>query len=165
MDNSTSGSTLIIERTFDAPRQLVWDVWTKPEHCMKWWGARVVTCPVAKIDFRVGGKYHLCMNCPMPDGSVVEVWSTGYYKEINPIEKIVCTDSFADAEGNIVSGEHYGVEDFPMEVEVVIQFDDLGGKTRMILHHHSLPDSMKSDCEVGWNESFDKMSELLDSLK
>jgi uncharacterized protein YndB with AHSA1/START domain len=104
---------LVITRIFDAPRELVWKAWTEPEQVMRWWGAKIITSPACKIDSRVGGKYHFCMR--MPDGQ--DVWSTGVYKEIVPLERIVKTDSFADAEGNVVPGSYYGLEeDFPLEL-------------------------------------------------
>ncbi len=155
---------LVIERVFNAPRQLVWDVCTKPEHVMRWWGPRNFSFPIVKIDFRVGGKYHMCMTGTMPDGSNVEIWSTGYYKEINPIERIVCTDSFADAEGNVVSSDHYGTEGWELEVDVELMFEDLGNrKTKMTLRH-SMPEFMADEGIVGWNESFDKLAEVLETL-
>ena len=150
---------LEITRIFDAPRELVWKTWTEPERLMLWWGAKDITSPACKIDFRVGGKYHICMR--MPDGQ--NVWSTGVYKEIVPLERIVCTDSFADADGNVVSGTYYGLEeDFPLELLMIVTFEDLDGKTKMILRHHGLPTGeMAEMTEQSWNQSFDKLAESL----
>ncbi len=165
MSEPLSSRTLVIERVFNAPRQLVWDAWTKPEHMVRWWGPRAFSCPTAKIDFRVGGKYLMSMSGPMPDGSTAEIWSTGTYKEIHPISKIVCTDSFADAEGNIVPSEHYGMAGFPHQVNVIVEFADMGNKTKMTLHHEDMPEYMGDDATTGWNESFDKLAELLETLR
>ena len=63
---------LSITRIFDAPRELVWKAWTNPEMFRKWWGPKGFTCPVSRIDFRVGGKYLSCMRGP--DGK--DYWST-----------------------------------------------------------------------------------------
>lgn len=80
MPTKEGTQTLVIERVFDAPRELVWKVWTEPEHAMKWWGPRGFTAPVAKMDFRVGGKFLIAMQSPdFNDGK--PIWSTGVYKE------------------------------------------------------------------------------------
>jgi uncharacterized protein YndB with AHSA1/START domain len=150
---------LVITRIFDAPRELVWQAWTDPTQIVKWWGPKNFTAPVAKIDLRVGGEYHTCMRSP--EGQ--DYWTTGIYREIVPPERLVCTDSFADAEGNVVPGSYYGMgEDFPLEMLVTITFEDVAGKTKMTLKHVGLPESMSDMTGTGWNESFDK---LADSLK
>ena len=150
---------LVITRIFDAPRELVWKAWTEPEQVMRWWGGKTITSPACKIDFRVGGKYHFCMR--MPDGQ--DVWSTGVYKEIVPLERIVKTDSFADAEGNVVQGSYYGLEeDFPLELLMIITFEDLDGKTKMTLRHQGMPTGeMAEMTKQSWSESFDKLAESL----
>jgi uncharacterized protein YndB with AHSA1/START domain len=79
---------------------MVWKAWTLPELVTKWWGPKGYTSPVAKIDFRVGGKYLYAMISP--DGK--DIWSTGVYREIAPPERFVATDSFADEKGNVVCG-------------------------------------------------------------
>ncbi|NJD22337.1 MAG: SRPBCC domain-containing protein [Melioribacter sp.] len=164
IDSNTTKFTdkeLIITRIFNAPRKLVWKAWTEPEHLMRWWGPKNFTCPVCKIDFRIGGKYHSCMKSA--EGQ--EYWSTGTYKEIIPLERIVCTDSFADEKGNAVPASYYGMpgDDWPMELTVTITFEDLGNKTKMTLTHVGIPaGQMKEMTGASWNESFDK---LADSLK
>jgi len=164
---------LVITRLFDAPRELVWKAWTDPKHLMRWWGPKDFTSPFCKLDFRVGGKYLFCMRSskllPSPGGSPPitegqEFWSTGVYREIVPMEKIVCTDSFADEKGNVVPASHYGMpgDDWPMECTVTIEFEDLGDKTKMTLTHVGIPaGQMKEMTGAGWNESFDKLAESL----
>jgi hypothetical protein len=51
------GQALIIERIFEEPRELVWDIWTKPEHVSRWWGHGGVPLHACEIDLRVGGTY------------------------------------------------------------------------------------------------------------
>ncbi len=149
---------LVITRIFDAPRELVWQAWTDPEQLVKWWGPKNFTAPVARIDLRVGGKYLNCMRSP--EGK--DYWTTGTYREIVPPERLVYTDSFADAEGNVVPGSHYGMgDDFPLEMLVTITFEDVEGKTKMTLKHVGLPESMSDMTGTGWNESFDKLAESL----
>lgn len=150
---------LIITRTFDAPRDLVWKAWTDPEHVMRWWGPQYFTSPVCKIDLRVGGKYLFCMRAP--DGQ--DYYSTGVYQEIVPPERIVYTDNFADADGNVIPASTYGMSDEYGETLVTVTFEDAGGKTRMTLRHEGIPaGDMAENTEAGWSTSLDK---LADSLK
>lgn len=154
----TAGS-LVIEREFDAPVEAVWKAWTDPEHLMRWWGPNGFTSPACKIDLRVGGAWFNCMRSP--EGR--EFWSTGVYREIVPLERIVTTDSFADENGNVVPATHYGMgEDVPLEMLITVTFEDAGGKTKMKLRHEGLPaGEMSEGASVGWNESFDKLAESL----
>src|SRR5688500_147272 len=87
---------LVITRVRDAPRERVWEAWTDPEQMKKWWGPKDFTAPTVEIDLQEGGKYLNCMRSP--DGQ--DFWSTGVYREIVPMEKLVITDSFADEQGN-----------------------------------------------------------------
>ena len=148
---------LTITRIFDAPREKVWKAWTAPEEVKKWWGPKNFTAPVSKIDLRVGGKYLSCMRGP--DGK--DYWSTGVYRELVPMERIVVTDSFADEKGNVVPASHYGMTgDFPLELLVTVTFEQLGNKTKMVLRHEGIPSGMMRELtETGWSESFDKLAE------
>jgi uncharacterized protein YndB with AHSA1/START domain len=150
---------ITITRVFDAPRDLVWKAWTEPEHLKRWWGPKNFTAPVSKIDLRVGGKYLFCMRGP--DGK--DYWSTGVYREIVPLERIVVTDSFADEKGNVVPASYYGMAgDFPLELLVKVTFEELGNKTKMVLRHEGIPSGMMRELtEAGWSESFDKLAESI----
>jgi uncharacterized protein YndB with AHSA1/START domain len=95
-----------------------------------------------------------------------EYWSTGIYREIVPTERIVCTDNFADDKGNVVSASHYGMEgDWPDELQVTVTFEEVAGTSTMILRHVGIPSGTMSELtRGGWNESFDKLAECLDSV-
>jgi uncharacterized protein YndB with AHSA1/START domain len=153
---------LVITRIFNAPREKVWAAWTEPEHIKKWWGPKHFTAPEAKVDLRVGGKYLFAMRWPESHGGET-IWSTGTYQEIVPHERIVATDSFADADGNIVSAEHYGMKGFPMELSLTVSFEDAGdGKTKLTIRHSGHPaGEMFEGANEGWNESLDKLAEAL----
>lgn len=155
---------ILITRSFDAPKERLWKAWTEPEHFMRWWGPKGFSAPYSTIDLRVGRKYLNCMRGPGPDGVVRDYWSTGVYREIIPMKRLVCTDSFADCMGNVVPASYYGMPgDWPLEFTVTVEFGEHGGKTEMTLRHEGIPEGrMKEECEAGWNESFDK---LADSLK
>jgi uncharacterized protein YndB with AHSA1/START domain len=150
---------LTITRVFDAPRALVWKAWTDPQQLMRWWGPKDYTSPFCKIDLRVGGRYLFCMRSP--EGQ--DYWSTGVFRELVPMERIVLTDSFADEQGNVVPASYYGMgEDFPQELEVTVTLEEVGDKTRMTLRHAGMPEGeMREQTRAGWNESFDKLAESL----
>jgi uncharacterized protein YndB with AHSA1/START domain len=158
----TKTEDIIIERLFDAPRERVWRCWTEPGQLMKWWGPKNITSPAATIDFRVGGRYHFCMR--MSDGK--EMWSTGNYREIVPMERIVFTDSFADPDGNVVSGTYYGMGDiYPPVLNVTLTFEKVNDQTRFKLHHEGIPSTEIVACTQGWNEMLDKLEALLANLR
>ena len=159
---ATEERVLVIERTFDAPRELVWKAWTDPAMAMRWWGPKGFTAPAVEIDFRVGGKCLFAMQSPdFNDGQ--PIWSAGVYREIVPFERIVVTDNFADEKGNVVPASHYGMTgDFSQEMLVTVTFEEIDGKTKMTLRHEGLPAGEQLEgAGTGWSESFDKLAESL----
>jgi uncharacterized protein YndB with AHSA1/START domain len=158
METQTNTNELTITRTFNAPRPLVWKAWTDPELYKKWWGPSHFTCPVAKFDLRVGGQWLSCMRSP--DGK--DFWSTGFYREITPHDRLVFTDSFADEQGDIVPASHYGMPDMPLEMLVTITLAEQDGKTVMTLVHSGMPvDEHGANAKEGWSQSFDKLAATL----
>jgi uncharacterized protein YndB with AHSA1/START domain len=160
-ENQNAGKReLVIVRIFDAPRELFWKYWTESEYFKRWWGPEGFTTPVSKIDFRVGGSYHNCMKSPEGEN----YWSKGFYREIIELEKIIYTDSFSDAEGNLVSALYYEMSgEWPLELLVTVTLEEQeGNRTKLILKHAGFPTSEDRDLtEAGWNESFDKLTEDL----
>jgi uncharacterized protein YndB with AHSA1/START domain/uncharacterized glyoxalase superfamily protein PhnB len=159
VDYTYSKKEFLITRIFEAPRERVWSAWIEPEQIKKWWGPKTFTAPVVKVDFRVGGKYLYCMRSP--DGK--DYWSTGTFIEIAPPTRIVLTDSFADDKGNVVPASYYGMSaDFPLESRVTLMFEDEGNKTKFTLKYDDVSKiSSLKEMEQGWNESLDKLAELL----
>ncbi len=153
------GKSLIITRTFNASPERVWQAWVNPELYMCWTGPKEYNYCGAEMDLRVGGKYLSCM--VGPDGR--QIWSTGVYKEVEEPSRFVVTDSFADDRGNVVPASYYGLpSDFPMEAEVDVTLEDLGGRTRMTLEHCGLPEGeLLEQTRQGWTESFDKLDSCL----
>jgi len=148
---------LIVERVFDAPRELVWQGWTDPEQVMRWWGPKGFTSPACEIDLRVGGKYLWCMRTPQGQ----DFWNTGVYREIVLYERIVCTQSLADEKGNVVPGAHYGMSgDLPLETVVTVTFEEIDGRTRLVLRQEGIGDMLEG-AEAGWNGAFDKLADSL----
>lgn len=155
----TGDREIVITRKFDEPRDLVWRAWTEPEHFAKWWGPKDFTSPNPEMDFREGGKYLWCMLGS--DGK--EFYSTGVFREIVPFEKIVLTDSFSDAEGNVISASEHGLPgDWPKELLITVTFDAGEGGTEMTVRQVGVPaGEMSKMTTVGWNQSFDKLAESL----
>lgn len=148
---------LVITRHFDAPRALVWKAWSEPEYVKRWWGPQHFTSPVCQIDFRVGGRYLFSMRSP--EGQ--EFYSTGVYQKIEPMDEIVYTDSFADANGNVISPSEVGMNDVPLESPVTVRFEDQGSGTKLTVIAHRPTGVMGEYAYLGWNESLDKLAEIL----
>ena len=156
--SDTAAHGVLITRVFDAPRALVWRAWTDPQQVMRWYGPKLFTSPACTIDLRVGGRHLFCMRTP--DGR--DMWYAGVYREIVPPERIVYTDSLADADGNIVPASHYGMSgDWP-ETLVTLTFEEHNGKTTLTLRHEGMPaGEMSAGAAAGWNESLDKLAASL----
>jgi uncharacterized protein YndB with AHSA1/START domain len=82
-----SDTEILLEREFDAPRELVWEACTKPEYVKQWWGPRGYTLPSCEIDLRVGGEWRYLSRGE--DGS--EFLFRGVYREITPDERLSYT--------------------------------------------------------------------------
>ena len=155
----TAGADLVITRLFSAPRRLVFNAWTEPERLVRWWAPKSCTTPYCKVDLRPGGKFHFCMRTP--EGR--DIWGIGVYREIVVPERIVYTDSFADADGNPVPPGHYGMSDsHPAETLVTVTFADHEGGTKVTLRH-SIPESVeeRKGTEQGWDEMLDRLADCL----
>ena len=151
---------LVITRVFDAPRTLVFKAWTEPRRMQRWWGPTGFTAPVVKMDPRPGGTFHGCMRGP--DGK--DYWSKGVYREVVEPERIVSTDSFSDAEGNLVSPTEFGMSaDWPAEALLTVTLTERDGKTTLTMEHGigSAPEPEREMCRQGWNETLDKLEACL----
>ena len=138
---------LKITRVFDAPRKLVFDAWTKPEHMAQWWGPRGFKSTVEKSELRPGGAYRIHMLGP--DG---DHWTQGVYHEVVPPERLVMEGSWADANGNPTRPA----------TTLTLLFEDLGGKTRLTLHNAIFESVTARDMHnTGWNSSLDCLAEYL----
>jgi uncharacterized protein YndB with AHSA1/START domain len=155
---------MIVSRTFDAPRALVWKAWTDPKYVARWWGPKGFTTPVCEMDFRVGGKFLYCMRSP--DGQ--EFWNGGEYHEIVPQEKIVSSMYFADSKGNKVEPTDLGIEHEAIEgLHDVTLFEDLGnGQTRVtFMGNETMQNALESGQLEGMNQILEKLSEVLTELR
>lgn len=155
----TADREIVITRTFDAPRELVWKAWTEAGNLMRWWAPKGITTPYCKVDLRPGGKFHFCMRTP--EGR--DIWGIGVYREIAAPSLLVYTDSFADAQGNPVPPAHYGMSaSHPAETLVTLTLEEHEGKTRLTLRH-AIPVSVeeREGTEQGWSEMLERLAALL----
>jgi uncharacterized protein YndB with AHSA1/START domain len=138
---------IVTERVFDAPRERVFQAFIDPELIPQWWGRRVDTTTVDKLDAREGGDWRFVTEGP--DGTTA---FRGTFRAIQPPEKIEQTFEWEGMPGHIV-------------VETAT-FEDLGGRTkvstRSLFHTTEERDGMiASGMETGLSESYERLDELL----
>jgi len=154
-EHSLSRAAVKIERMFDAPVELVWQMWTDPEHLTAWYGPDGATVTVAKMDVRVGGTRLIAMDVQTPNGPM-RMWLTGEYRDVVEHRRLVYTDARADEHGNVLTPDELGIPDHPTITEVAVEFEEHGNRTRMIMTHTGVP--ADSPGAAAWNTAFDKLS-------
>jgi len=143
---------LVLTRVFNAPRSLVFKVWTDPKHVARWWGPHGYTNPVCEVDARPGGKILIHMQDPvMPVNPM-----TGVFEEIVEPERLVFL-SMAMPDANGVP---------QLQVRNTVTFEDLGGKTKMTLKAQVLKASPQvAPCldgmTQGWMETLERLGDVL----
>jgi len=155
-DDNASHDAVVIERSFDAPVELIWQMWTDPEHFKAWYGPDGATIPVARMDLRVGGTRLVCIEMKSPDGPM-QMWFTGEYLEVVENERLVYTDSMSDENGNVSSHSDIGMpEGHPTTTEVRVELENVGGRTKMVMTHAGIPGD--SPGAAGWTMAFHKLA-------
>jgi len=156
IDRDLRDEMVVIDRVVDAPVELVWKMWTVPEHFQAWYGPDGATVPVADMDVRIGGSRTVAMEMHTPDGPM-RMWFTGEYLEVTEPELLVYTEAMADPDGNVLSPAEAGVPDgHPTVTQVRVQLTDLGGRTGMTLTHAGVP--ADSPGATGWKMALDKLA-------
>jgi uncharacterized protein YndB with AHSA1/START domain len=144
------GRVLEITRVFDAPRALVFKVWTDASHLARWWGPKGFTVLSYQADARPGGRFRFGMRSP--DGR--EYWAHGVYQEVAAPAKLVFTTAWEDPNG---APKH--------ETLVTITFADRNGKTEMHFHQALFEDVATRDSHnQGWSETFDLLADYLRAM-
>ncbi len=144
----TEGRELRVSRLLNAPRDLVWEVWTRPEHIKHWWGPNGFTNTIFKMDVRPGGEWDFIMHGP--DGT--DYKNTHIFREIVKPEKLVL--------------EHATGPKFLM----VVTFEERGDKT--LVDIHSVFESAEQLREVikvfkadeGLRQNVDRLEKYLSQL-
>ena len=146
MDPS-EGNQVKVSRTFESALELLWKAWTEPEQFMKWYGPKGFTIPTCEIDLNEGGRHLWSMQSP--DGR--QMYFTGEFKEVLPMERLVFTDSMSDAEGNVMS-----MEGMPASMDVTVSFAHADGKTTVTVSHMG-----NEQAAMGWEMAFEKLAAVL----
>lgn len=144
-----SDTEIRITRVFEAPRDLVYEAITQPEHVRHWYGCEAMKMVVCEIDFRVGGAWRYVLR--MPDGS--EHGFHGVYREIEPPARIVSTENY-----EAIGPGH--------EMLAHVTLTEKNGKTtfenRLVYQSKADRDGhLGSGMEVGMNESMDRLEQLV----
>ncbi|HJS57443.1 MAG TPA: SRPBCC family protein [Vicinamibacteria bacterium] len=142
---------IVMTRVFDAPRQLVFDAWTKPELVKRWLlGPDGWTMPVCEIDLRVGGKYRWVWR---RDKDGTQMGIGGIYREVAAPERLVATERFDEAW-------------YPGEAVNTVSLVEQGGRTTMtqttLYESRDARDkALQSGMADGVRASYDRLEALL----
>jgi uncharacterized protein YndB with AHSA1/START domain len=138
---------LVLRRTYAAPRQRVFDAWTKPELAMKFLGPRDVTVPEVRMDVRTGGTYTIVML--MPDG---ERWNVGgTYREVRPPERLCMTWRWEEDKPE----DEY-------DTLLTLEFNEVDGGTELVLTHEQFANAESRDRhQSGWTAIMEELGAVL----
>jgi uncharacterized protein YndB with AHSA1/START domain len=150
------GHEIEVTRTYDAPRELVFDAWTKEEHLKNWYAPAPFTVPEVESDPTDGGIYRLAMRSP--DGEVF--WTQGTYREVVPPERFVMSQGVL------------GPDNEPLfEAITTVTLTEQGGKTTVTVHERvekifdAAAAGPLSGMEQGLQLAVDNLSEYLEKLQ
>lgn len=121
--NETIEQTFTLSRTFDAPRDLVFEAFANCEHLRHWWGPKGFETTHCKMDFRPGGSCHYDMRSA--GGQVM--WGRFDYLEITRPERLVFLNAFSNEAGELARSPFS--PNWPLQVELTYTFTEAGGKT------------------------------------
>lgn len=165
--NQSDTQGLVLTRVFNAPRELVFKVWTDPEHFGKWWGPKGFSLEVVKMDVRPGGMFLGCQKSP--DGSQA-MWGKFVYQEVVAPEKLVYVQSFSDEEGNTVRAPFN--PNWPLEIINILTLEEHENQTTLTLRggpinaseeEQAAFDGMAPMVKQGFGGTFDQLAEYLSS--
>jgi uncharacterized protein YndB with AHSA1/START domain len=166
METITS-KELRIERIINAPRELVFEVFTKANHLQHWWGPVGFRIEVLSSVIKPGGFFHYCM----AGENDLKMCGRFSIQEISAPERFVFINSFADEAGNIIRPPFE--ENWPWEILNSFYFYDENGKTRIVLRAEAY-NASEEECEIfnrnfssmneGYGGTFDKLDEYLKTV-
>ena len=141
MPNTITPSVVEVRRTIRAPRQRVFDAWTKPEELKRWHAPGPMSVALAEMDLRVGGAYRIHMVAPTGEEHRV----VGTYREVDPPRRLAYTWQWETGSDATVS-------------TVTIDFVEHGGDTEVVLKHDGLSrDEARASHLQGWTAIVDKL--------
>jgi len=156
----------VMTRVFDAPRDLVFKMWTEPEHVGQWFGPKGCTIRAVAFDLRPGGIVLCCMKTS--DGH--EMWGRWVFREIVPPKRLVWVNSFSDENGGLT--RHPMSPTWPLEMLTTVDFTEQDGKTKITLQWvpiNPTEDELKTfnagheSMKMGWTGTFDRLEAYLRS--
>jgi uncharacterized protein YndB with AHSA1/START domain len=146
LTSALKGPELVLHRVFDAPRDLVFSIWSDVEHVKRWWHPRDFTTPVFEMDFRVGGAYRYCVRSEGRDG-----WAHGRYREIVVPERIVFTFQWDSGDAA-----------HDVETLVTVTFEAEGDRTLFTFRQTPFASVKERDSHAGgWGQVFDALEQFL----
>jgi uncharacterized protein YndB with AHSA1/START domain len=146
-NSADAGHELVIRRTFNAPRELVFRAWTEPQLLAQWSCPRGFTFTENRGELRVGGAFSATMRSP--EGT--EHRLRGVYREIVPPERVVFTHFWMDERGS--AGP---------ETLVTVTLTEHDGRTEMMFHQGLFASvAAREGHEQGWQSCFERLAELL----
>ena len=122
-----TGTEFVLNRTFDAPREDVWDAFTQPEHLKHWWGTPGSSVEIARHELKPGGIFHYCIK--LPDGRAM--WARFIFREIIAPERLVWLNGFSDEHGGLTRNPW--VPNFPLETLNTVTLAEQGAKTLLTI--------------------------------
>ncbi|HWM48838.1 MAG TPA: SRPBCC domain-containing protein [Xanthobacteraceae bacterium] len=152
----------VTSRIIDAPRDLVWTLWTELDHLKQWWGPKGFKVSAATLDLRPGGLFHYGLRAP--DGN--EMWGKFVFREIVAPERLVFVSSFSDAQGGTTRAPFPGLV-WPLHTLSTVTFVDRGARTELLLHGRPLDASREEEASFagmhesmrgGWGGTFDQLA-------
>lgn len=148
---------LKLTRHYNAPRDLVWELWTNPKHVAAWWGPFGPDDTAAEIDAEVGGIFYVAMTAP--DGSKHP--SRGEIKEFDPPERLVI-------EGDANAPDACGAG-LPPRAIITVLFEEDGDGTRLTLDAVFRDVDARKAAEISgyatsWNETLDALAPFIENL-
>jgi uncharacterized protein YndB with AHSA1/START domain len=155
-----------LSRTFDAPRALVWDVFTKAEHLKQWMGPGG-SLTHATIDLKPGGLFHYGM--ALPNGQTM--WGKWTFVEVVPPEKLVVLVAFSDADKGFTT--HPMSPTWPRQTKSITTFTEKDGKTTIRLEwtaydataeQQATFDGARGSMTQGWKGTYDALDAYLATL-
>ena len=143
---------LVVTRTFNAPRHIVFKAWTTPELFTRWWAPKSFGVSIASFEFdvRTGGTYRLMMAHP---ASAQPIAFFGRYLEVTPPSRIVWTNEEAGETGAVTT----------------VSFEERGDQTLVVLRDlyptkEALDAAIASGATSGFGEQFAQLDETLLTL-
>lgn len=159
---SSMDKDILIIREFDAPRDLVFKVWTDPDYLKNWYAPEGCEIEISQFEFKTGGKFLHCIY----NEAVHDCWCTGIFREIKAPEKIVYDISVSDKNGKPARPVDVGMDpEWPATTTVTVVFESLGDKTRVTLHQAVSENLAKrTGAYPSWLSMFDKLENELSKM-